>query len=53
MADAFTSRYEESLDGDYDGVDRIVINAYLPGVGGGSGFRNWRRLLCGLEEELS
>ena len=34
MADAFTNRYEEFLDGNSDCVDRIAINAYLPGVGG-------------------
>ena len=38
MADAFTNRYEEFLDGNYDCVDRIVINAYLPGVGRGRRF---------------
>ncbi len=52
MADAFTNRYEEFLDGNYDCVDRIVINAYLPGVGGGGGFRNWWRSLYGSEDKL-
>jgi len=52
MADAFTSRYEEFLDGRYDCVDRIVINAYLPGVGGGGGFRNWWRSLYGSDDKL-
>jgi len=52
MADAFTSRYEEFLDGHYDCVDRIVINAYLPGVGGGGGFRNWWRSLYGSDDKL-
>jgi hypothetical protein len=52
MADAFTNRYEEFLDGTYDCVDRIVINAYLPGVGGGGGFRNWWRSLYGSEDQL-
>lgn len=52
MADAFTKRYEELLDGHYDCVDRIVINAYLPGVGGGGGFRNWWRSLYGSEDKL-
>ena len=52
MADAFTNRYEEFLDGNYDCVDQIVINAYLPGVGGGGGFRNWWRSLCGSEDKL-
>ena len=45
MGDAFTSRYEDLLDGHYDCVDRIVINAYLPGVGGGGVFRCWWRSL--------
>ena len=52
MADAFTSRYEDLLDGHYECVDRIVINAYLPGVGGGGGFRNWWRSLYGSEDKL-
>jgi len=52
MADAFTSRYEKLLDGNYDCVDRIVINAYLPGVGGGGGFRNWWHSLYGSEDKL-
>jgi len=52
MADAFTNRYEEFLDGNYDCVDRIVINAYLPGVGGGGGFRNGWRSLYGSDDKL-
>ena len=52
MTHAFTNRYEEFLDGRYDCVDRIVINAYLPGVGGGGGFRNWWHSLYGSEDKL-
>jgi len=52
MADAFTNRYEEFLDGNYDCVDRIVINAYSPGVGGGGGFRDWWLSLYGAEDKL-
>jgi hypothetical protein len=52
MADAFTGRYKEFLDGHYDCVDRIVINAYLPGVGGGGGFRSWWRSLYESEDNL-
>src|SRR5260370_28614682 len=52
MADAFTSRYEGFLDGRYDCVDGIVINVYLPGVGGGGGFRNWWRSLYGSDDKL-
>ena len=29
-----------------------MINAYLPGVGGGGGFRNWWRSLYGSEDKL-
>ena len=52
MADAFTGRYEDFLDGIYDCVDRIVINAYLPGCGGGGGFRCWWRSLYDSEDKL-
>jgi hypothetical protein len=52
MSDQFTSRYEELLEGQYDCVDRVVVNAFLPGVGGGGGFRNWWRSLFGSDEKL-
>ncbi len=52
MSDQFTSRYAEFLEGQYDCVDRVVINAFLPGVGGGGGFRNWWRSLYGSDENL-
>jgi hypothetical protein len=52
MSDQFTSRYEELLEGQYDCVDRVVVNAFLPGVGGGGGFRNWWRSLYGSDEKL-
>jgi hypothetical protein len=43
MSDQFTSRYEELLEGQYDCVDRVVVNASCPvlreaegsGTGGG------------------
>jgi len=50
--DAFTSSYEELLDGVYDCVDRIVINAYFALAGSGGGFRTWWRALCGGDESL-
>jgi hypothetical protein len=28
--DEFSARYDETLTGSYDGVDRIVLNAYNP-----------------------
>lgn len=52
MPDQFTSQYEELIAGVYDCVDRIVINAYLPGCGNGGGFRNWWRSLFGSDDKL-
>jgi hypothetical protein len=53
MADELTERYRELLDGDYDCVDRIVLNAYNTLCYSAGGFRHWwRRLMDGSEEEL-
>jgi len=52
MADQFTSQYEELLEGQYDCVDRLVVNAWLPGCGNGGGFRNWWRSLHGSDQKL-
>jgi len=52
MSDQFTSQYEDLLEGQYDCVDRIVVNAWLPGCGNGGGFRNWWRSLHGSDEKL-
>lgn len=52
MADQFTSHYKDLLDGCYDCVDRIVLNAYLPRCWDGGGFRHWWRLLYGSDERL-
>ena len=52
MSDQFTSRYQDLLAGHYDCVDRIVVNAWLPGCGNGGGFRNWWRSLYGSDENL-
>jgi hypothetical protein len=32
VEDQFARQYEELLDGCYDCVDRIVLNAYVPNV---------------------
>lgn len=50
--DHFSEHYKDILDGNYDCVDRIVLNAYfiqghIPG-----GFRNWWRILDGSDENL-
>jgi len=39
--DAFTRYYAPLLDGGYDVVDRIVLNAYHPIAGSPGGFRQW------------
>ena len=40
MADPLSEQYEDLLEGSYDCVDRIILNAYFPkGIDGG-GFSN-------------
>jgi len=52
MADHFSHQYGELLQGSYDCVDRIVLNAYSLGHSAG-GFREWwRRLNNGSDENL-
>jgi hypothetical protein len=52
MPDAFSAHYQEQLDGHYDCVDRIVLNAYNYYVQSGGGFRCWWRQLFGGDEKL-
>jgi hypothetical protein len=52
MADRLSDLYQDLLDGTYDCVDRIVLNAYFrPGHSPG-GFRTWWRRLTGSDEGL-
>src|SRR5712692_9599207 len=52
MADQLSDRYQDLLDGTYDCVDRIVLNAYFrPGHNAG-GFRVWWRRLTGSDAGL-
>jgi hypothetical protein len=52
MADRLSHQYQDLLDGTYDCIDRIVLNAYFrPGHNGG-GFRVWWRQLTGSDESL-
>src|SRR5438128_10871216 len=52
MADDFSERYGDVLEGSYDCVDRIVLNAFTLGHSAG-GFREWwRRLNNGSEDNL-
>ena len=48
MADQLSDRYQDLLDGTYDCVDRIVLNAYFrPGHNAG-GIRVWWRRADGI-----
>ena len=52
MVDPLKDRYQDLLDGSYDCVDRIVLNAYFPLGHNPGGFRvGWRRLF-GSEDHL-
>ena len=50
--DPFSQYYGEFLDGTYDCVDRIVLNAYFPLGCSPGGFRVWWRLLYGSDDNL-
>ena len=52
MADELSERYRDLLDGCYDCVDRIVLNAYFQLCYSAGGFRLWWRQLMGSEEQL-
>jgi len=41
--DDFSERYGDPLTGWYDGVERIVLNAYFPMEYSPNGFRAWWR----------
>jgi hypothetical protein len=52
MSDALSESYQDLLDGTYDCVDRIVLNAYHTLCYSPGGFRLWwRRLMAGPEEQ--
>jgi hypothetical protein len=52
ISDEFSEYYRDHLDGIYDCVDRIVLNAYFPLAQSGGGFRVWWRRLHGGEGDL-
>jgi hypothetical protein len=53
VVDGLTRRYGDLLDGSYDCVDRLVLNAYCPMLHSPGGFRVWwRRLHGGSDDEL-
>jgi hypothetical protein len=52
MQDPLSDRYRQLLEGSYDCVDRIVLNAYFRMGHSGGGFRVWWQKLEGSEEHL-
>jgi hypothetical protein len=52
MTDRFSDHYADLLEGRYDCVDRIVLNAYFPLGQRAGGFRTWWRLLNGGDKTL-
>lgn len=52
VADPLRELYAELLDGSYDCVDRIVLNARFPLGREGGGMRYWWRQLHGSDEKL-
>lgn len=50
--DKLSTRYITHLDGVYDCVDRVVLNAYYPLGQRAGGFRMWWRSLKGSDEDL-
>lgn len=51
--DSLTEHYLPLLEGSYDCVDRIVLNAYCPMLLCGGGLRNWYRAMEGSDEQMS
>ena len=52
IADDFCEYYGSFLDGTYDCVDRIVLNAYFYLAQSNGGFRVWWRVLMGGDDDL-
>jgi hypothetical protein len=50
--DELSRYYAELLEGTYDCVDRVVLNAYFPMGQTGGGLRTWWRQLRGSDAEL-
>lgn len=52
MPDQLSTLYSDLLEGSYDCVDRVVLNAYFGRGQFGGGFRIWWRALHGSDENL-
>lgn len=53
FADDFSQYYKSLLEGQYNCVDRIVLNGYFPLGQQGGGFRHWWKQLTGSDETLT
>jgi len=53
IQDKFSEQYMDYLDGTYDSVDRIVLNAYYRLGQSPGGFRFWWRMLMGNDDNLN
>jgi len=51
--DSLSTHYAPLLEGEYDCVDRIVLNAYCPMLLNPGGVRNWYRLMEGDDKDMS
>ncbi len=49
----FSEHYDDLLEGQYDCIDRIVLNAYYPKLLSGGGLRDWWRQFQGSDEGLN
>lgn len=52
MTDGLNQAYAELLDGIYDSLDRIVLNAHFRFAQSPARFRIWWRQLRGSDEDL-
>jgi hypothetical protein len=52
MPDQLSALYNDLLEGGYDCVDRVILNAYFARGQFGGGFRIWWRALHGSDENL-
>lgn len=52
MRDQLSAMYNDLLEGSYDCVDRVILNAYFGSGQFGGGFRLWWRALNGSDENL-
>ena len=52
MPDQLSTLYGDLLQGSYDCVDRVILNAYFPMGQSGGGLRTWWRALYGSDDHL-